>query len=935
MRSRDATKIRRPVVVAVAAALIGGCALFGARVDSSWGPLPGPATGIAVDGGPALDLPRFALQSQKLPSGLRIGVEAGSAPGLVAVVTVVGSGASADPPGREGLAHLVEHLAFHAHASGARPYSERLARLGASYNADTSLDATRFYEVGPASALPALLELASERLLHTLANVDERDFARERAIVENELDQRNEIGVYGNVMAWMQRALFPAGHPYARPVGGSTATVRGLTLADARAFAAAHYRPDNASLLVMGDTGARPLATVSAALGDAARIRTAGAGSGTLHRASAFPERSDRETAAPPADLRAGVALPEIWIAYDLGGGAEAAGIAKVLTARAGEAMVRQRLMPEREVLAVDFHVIEQVHSTILACQIVLEHAHRRDELAAKAQNLIWALWSDAGPPAAVTWEGWRQGTVGDLRQAALADAVLDAEPFLQRALERATALAATGAIDGYDRQLAAVAAVRPQDVSGRAFSVLAPERARTLFLSPATSVDVPSPGPVGIARVEDLPIDAKSPFRGADLGPPPRVPAPAGLRDAKTLQLPNGMMVVVMRRPQFPAVTALLGFHGGGAALPPGVLELVRAVDPRRAGQPDATVWRIEPVDGPGYTADLVHTDRSHLPVALSLLANRVQAVAETDWAGLLARAQARANPSAPLAEDPRRTAAAQVRAALYADHPFARHVRRADLLALPPALVPAALPRLYNPRNAVLVIAGDVDPEQGAALAARWFGAWRGAPETARLGLAPVPPPARPGRETVIVTPRPVGSQVELTFACRLPSPASPREEASQRVAASLLEGILTRRIREEAGAAYSVDVRATALPAGAAQLEVAMSVETRRLREVLRVVRGEVTALAAGHVDTGALSQARWALAETDALRFQTGRELAEAVLETVTRGLSPAALPATADETARVDGRDVARAFGACVAAPVLSLVGDEPAIRAAL
>ena len=57
------------------------------------------------------------------------------------------------------------------------------------------------------------------------------------------IHQRNEIGVYGNVMAWMQRSLFPAGHPYVRPVGGSPASLRGLTLADARAFAAAHYRP--------------------------------------------------------------------------------------------------------------------------------------------------------------------------------------------------------------------------------------------------------------------------------------------------------------------------------------------------------------------------------------------------------------------------------------------------------------------------------------------------------------------------------------------------------------------------------------------------------------------------------------------------------------------------------------------------------------------
>ena len=34
----------------------------------------------------------------------------------------------------------------------------------------------------------------------------------------------------GRVIAWMQHALFPPGHPYARPIGGSPTTLRTLTL---------------------------------------------------------------------------------------------------------------------------------------------------------------------------------------------------------------------------------------------------------------------------------------------------------------------------------------------------------------------------------------------------------------------------------------------------------------------------------------------------------------------------------------------------------------------------------------------------------------------------------------------------------------------------------------------------------------------------------
>src|SRR5204863_2687876 len=153
---------------------------------------------------------------------------------------------------------------------------------------------------------------------------------------------------------------------------------------------------------------------------------------------------------------------------------------------------------------------------------------------------------------------------------------------------------------------------------------------------------------------------------------------------------------------------------------------------------------------------------------------------------------------------------------------------------------------------------------------------------------------------RQEVLITHRPIASQVEVTFACRLATPGSPREAAAQQVVASLLEGILTERIREQAGATYSVDVRATSLAAGGAHLQVGMSVESRRLRDVLRVLRGEIAALAAGRIEKGAISQARWSLAQSDALRFQTGRDLAKAVFETLARGLPPETISSTTDQ-----------------------------------
>ncbi len=923
------------------------------QVDSSWAPLQTAAQLAAM--APTMvphtelqmQLPRFDIRQQVLPSGLRVGVETGETRGMVAVVTIFGSGSGADPPDHEGIAHLVEHLVYHAHGKAERPESDRLVRMGAHYNAGTTLNLTQFYEVAPAAALPALLELVGERIQRPLAGVDEADFERERAIVENELAQRTETGVYGQVITWMQAAFFPPGHPFARPIGGNRATLHRLTLADARAFVAEHYRPSNVALLVTGAPTLTP-ARVAARLPDAVTVpggaapRPAG---GTVQPA-ASTAAVDSPTGRPPVQARpdtltGAVALPEIWLAYDLGGGGYDTAVAKILVSRAAETAVRDRLMPEREVLDVDFHAVRLAGRTVLACQIQLENDRRRGELAARARDLIWRLWSNAPPPDVANaansdrWTAWEQNPVLDLRQAALADAIFAAEPFVDRALERALAFQATGAVEAYDRVLATIASVRPSDLSGRAYQLLSPERARTLFLDPVAEAQRAPPGPVGVAGSDNQPL-AMTRLRAADLGAPPRVPPPAGLTDAKVMTLLNGLTVVLAPRPQFPSVTALLGFHGGAASMPPGVLEVMRIVEPELAKSRSANRLEVVHADGRGFTADFVRTDRRRLSNALFSLADRLRMVAETDWALLLARAQAQLRRTyVDPHYEPRAVGAMRVMAALYGPHPYGRRVGVPDLLGLEPQLAPQWLPRLYNPRNGFLVVVGDFDATQAAQLVAGWFGGWQARPDAGRLAAPPVPGPDRRPTPQVFITHRPVTSQAEVLFACRLAYPTTGRERVAEDVIEGLLGGTLSSQIREQAGAAYSIDSATVSYPGGAAHLVVTMSVDTRRLRDALRVLHGEIDALAAGRIDKGAFNQVRWGLARKAGLEYQTGLDAAAQIVGGFTLGLPLETLASDADELGRVSERDVTRIFAPCATSQVLSLIGDEPTIRASM
>src|SRR5215831_13632503 len=124
---------------------------------------------------------RFAMQDFVLPSGLRILVQEDHSAPIVVVVNVVGAGHVHDPPGREGTAHLLEHLSFRARRDGGATHWSMLERVGAGeFNASTQADVTTYYAAGAREVLPELLRLESARIADPLQGVDEAAFATER-----------------------------------------------------------------------------------------------------------------------------------------------------------------------------------------------------------------------------------------------------------------------------------------------------------------------------------------------------------------------------------------------------------------------------------------------------------------------------------------------------------------------------------------------------------------------------------------------------------------------------------------------------------------------------------------------------------------------------------------------------------------------------------
>lgn len=197
---------------------------------------------------PALaeDVSTFALKN-----GLQVVViEDHRAPVVVHMVWYR-TGAADEAPGKSGIAHFLEHLMFKGTDTLAPgELSKVVAKQGGSDNAFTSWDYTAYFQRVAADRLDLMMTMESDRMHNLKLPASEVD--PERSVIIEERNQRTDSSPDALLTEQMRAALY-LNHPYGIPVIGWKHEMEGLTQADAEAFYAAHYAPDNAILVVAGD----------------------------------------------------------------------------------------------------------------------------------------------------------------------------------------------------------------------------------------------------------------------------------------------------------------------------------------------------------------------------------------------------------------------------------------------------------------------------------------------------------------------------------------------------------------------------------------------------------------------------------------------------------------------------------------------------------
>jgi predicted Zn-dependent peptidase len=206
---------------------------------------------------PAFTFPEFRRHDG--PNQVRVWtVEHREVP-LISVLVLLPVGSAADPPERPGLAAMTGDLLDEGSGDlNALEVHEALARIGAQLDTEVGSDATLLDLTVLERHAARGLELMADMVLRP--RFEQRDFDRVRDLRLNRLVQLRDVpsALADRVFA----ELLFKGHPYGHLPIGTEGSLRALTLREVSAFHARAYRPEQTTIVAVGDASHDQLAAL-------------------------------------------------------------------------------------------------------------------------------------------------------------------------------------------------------------------------------------------------------------------------------------------------------------------------------------------------------------------------------------------------------------------------------------------------------------------------------------------------------------------------------------------------------------------------------------------------------------------------------------------------------------------------------------------------
>lgn len=153
--------------------------------------------------------------------------------------------------GITGISHIVEHMMF----KGTKKYgkgavSKKISENSGVFNAFTANDMTSYYEYLPKNKIELALDIESDRMLNSTFAPDE--FKPEVEVIKQERRMRSESTPNGIFSETMNSVAYDS-HPNRDPIIGWPSDLAHISRDDAYKYYKTYYTPNNAFLVLVGD----------------------------------------------------------------------------------------------------------------------------------------------------------------------------------------------------------------------------------------------------------------------------------------------------------------------------------------------------------------------------------------------------------------------------------------------------------------------------------------------------------------------------------------------------------------------------------------------------------------------------------------------------------------------------------------------------------
>ena len=191
----------------------------------------------------------MTVRVSHLANGLTVASDTMDTVETVSLGAWVGVGTRHEPAEINGVAHLLEHMAFKGtERRSARDIAEEIEAVGGHLNAYTSRESTAYYAKVLAEDAPLAVDIIADILQHP--TFDEEELVRERAVVLQEIGQALDTPD-DSIFDRFQETAYP-GQAIGRPVLGTSEIVAAIDRATLQGYMNRHYGTDSMVLAAAG-----------------------------------------------------------------------------------------------------------------------------------------------------------------------------------------------------------------------------------------------------------------------------------------------------------------------------------------------------------------------------------------------------------------------------------------------------------------------------------------------------------------------------------------------------------------------------------------------------------------------------------------------------------------------------------------------------------